>query len=171
MATCQSVVCEHRFRCAEGRCVAYPCDGVTCGPGLVCAPTGGSGTNCVPALCDHVTCNSGEICQIGTGMCVRDVCLGVNCRDPELHCEIRENRAQCVPNVPIVIVPRDRGVGTGGGGMFCSTSTPGSSGALPVGFGLLVALAFVRRRLRRLARALLPLAGLVVAFSQLGCET
>ncbi|MCB9617128.1 MAG: SUMF1/EgtB/PvdO family nonheme iron enzyme, partial [Sandaracinus sp.] len=61
--------------CKNNECT-FPCDGVSCGDGLVCDPDSG---RCVEDSCRALGCPDGEVCNFSTGACEIDACADVTC--------------------------------------------------------------------------------------------
>ena len=63
--------------CKENECT-YPCSGVVCEDGFVCAEG-----MCVPDMCPFTACPDGEICDPVAGTCYADPCVGAGCAADE----------------------------------------------------------------------------------------
>jgi hypothetical protein len=144
--SCAGVTCEAGQRCERGVCVggmASPCANVTCEANRVCNPANGM---CVVSRCGaQMTCARGQSCDPLTGNCVDDSCATVRCPTGEL-CTAGQCRA--APRPPVMTVPADRVISSGGG---CSVPSKGGNGANGLWIVGLALAAIATRRAKRTA--------------------
>ncbi len=140
VGTCAGVMCPMGQSCFQGACRADACAGVMCPTGQVCVAG-----MCSADRCRNVGCAAGQVCDPATGACTDDPCTGVRCPDG-LVC----SRGSCTTPPGVVGPPRERVIGSGGGGATCAVNrTPGHHGrGLAALFGLIAAASALARRRR-----------------------
>lgn len=87
--SCARLSCGFGEYCVDGICQNALCEGEYCEVGERC-----NGERCILDECDPSRCLAGEVCL--AGRCAPNPCQGIRCPE-NLRCEVRNERAQCVP--------------------------------------------------------------------------